>query len=94
MRWSRNEGLRYSRIRRRFCLCMKQISLEAGSMLKTLHVRTSEYAEVNDKLYEWYLLACFKNIFPGGPQLIEKAKQIAERLGKSDFKVSNGWLEK
>ena len=34
------------------------------------------------------------NIFPGGPQLIEKAKQIAERLGKSDFKGSNGWLEK
>ena len=60
----------------------------------TARVRTSEYAEVNDKLYEWYLLACSKNIFPGGPQLIEKAKQIAERLGKSDFKGSNGWLEK
>ena len=56
---------------------MKQISLEAGS-IAVARVRTSEYAEVNDKLYEWYLLACSKNIFPGGPQLIEKAKQIAE----------------
>ena len=33
-------------------------------------------------LYEWYLLACSKNIYPDGPQL----KEIAERLGKSDFK--------
>ena len=39
-------------------------------------------------------LACSKNIFPGCSQLIEKAKQIAERLGKSNFKGSNGWLEK
>ena len=43
----------------------------------TTCVRTSEYTEINDKLYEWYLLACSKNIFPGGSQLIEKATQIA-----------------
>ena len=30
----------------------------------------------------------------GGPQLIEKAKMIADALGKSDFKGSQGWLEK
>jgi hypothetical protein len=60
----------------------------------TTHVRTSEYAELNNKLHEWYLLACSKNIFPSGSQLIEKAKQIAERLGNSNFKGSNGWLEK
>ena len=30
----------------------------------------------------------------GGPQLIEKAKQIAERLRKANFKGSQGWLEK
>ena len=29
-----------------------------------------------------------------GPQLIEKAKQIAVALGKPDFKESRGWLEK
>ena len=40
----------------------------------------------------WYLLATSRNIYPGGPQLCEKAKQIAERLNVSDFKASNGWL--
>ena len=29
-----------------------------------------------------------------GPQLAEKARQIATCLGKHDFKGSNGWLEK
>ena len=56
--------------------------------------RTSEFKDVNKALYEWYCLACSKNIYPGGPQLIEKAKEIAERLGKSNFKGSQGWLEK
>ena len=35
-----------------------------------------------------------KNSFPGGPELIEKAKQITQQLGKSSFKGSNGWLGK
>ena len=45
-------------------------------------------------LYEWFTLATSRNVFPGGPQLQEKAKEIASRLGKPDFKASNGWLEK
>ena len=56
--------------------------------------RQSEYADINKSLYDWYTLACSKNIFPMGPQLVEKAKQIAKCLGKHDFKGSNGWLEK
>ena len=43
---------------------------------KIAHV--SEFEEVNRALYEWNLLASSKNIFRGGPQLTEKAKQIAE----------------
>ena len=56
--------------------------------------RKSEYEEINKVLYDWYTLACSKNIFPMGPQLIEKAKQIAVSLGKPEFKGSSGWLEK
>ena len=56
--------------------------------------RTSIYATVNKHLYEWYTLACSKNIYPGGPQLIEKGLQIAAKLGITGFKGSNGWLEK
>ena len=35
-----------------------------------------------------------KNIFPDGPQLTEKAREIASRLGVEDFKASNGWLDR
>ena len=33
-------------------------------------------------------------LYPGGPELIDKAKEIAERLGKFNFKGSRGWLDK
>ena len=67
----------------------------SGSKIHSTKVsRACEFEEVNKALYEWYLLACSKNIYPGGPQLIEKAKFIAERLGMFNFKGSNGWLGK
>ena len=47
--------------------------------------RLSKFSDVNERLYEWYTMACSKNIYPGGPQLIAKAKKIADRLGKSDL---------
>ena len=34
-----------------------------------------------------------RTVYPGGAQLTEKAKEIAERMGKSSFKGSRGWLE-
>lgn len=40
------------------------------------------------------MLACSKNVYPGGPELTKKAKEIAEKLGKPDFKGSQGWLDK
>ena len=52
--------------------------------------RASEYNDVNEALYKWFCIACSKNIFLGGPQLMEKAKEIAEKLGKPNFKASRG----
>ena len=54
--------------------------------------RASEFEDINKALYEWYVLATSKNIYPGGPELIVKAKEIAECLNKPNFKGSNGWL--
>ena len=68
-------------------------SNQCGSSMKKMS-RTSMFEDVNKALFEWYVLACSKNIYPGGPQLLEKAKEIAEKLGKSDFKGSNGWFSK
>ena len=56
----------------------------------SLRTRKSDFSEVNEVLYKWYLLACSKNIYPAGPQLVVKAKEIAERLGRGEFKGSNG----
>ena len=67
----------------------------AGSRVHTISkARNSEYSEINDALYKWFVLARSKNIPVGGPQLIEKAKMIATTLGKPEFKGSQGWLEK
>ena len=40
------------------------------------------------------LMAVCQNIYPDGPKLCEQAKQIAQHLGLTVFKASNGWLEK
>ena len=69
-------------------------SSNASKDMLTIRSKKSEYSELNTLLYDWYCLATSKNIYPGGPQLIEKAKCIAEVLGKPDFKASNGWLDK
>ena len=66
----------------------------SSSRVHTSKSRSSEYVEVNDTLYKWFTLACSKNIYPGGPELIEKAKEIAQKLGKPEFKGSRGWLDK
>ena len=56
--------------------------------------RRSKYGDINDSLYEWYLMATSKNIFPTGPLLTEKAKRIALHLSQHDFRGSSGWLTK
>ncbi len=65
----------------------------ASSLLARRKPRTSEYSDINDALYKWYLLACSKNIYPDGPQS-QKAKDIAVQLKKPGFKGTNEWLEK
>ena len=65
-----------------------------GSRHITGKSRVSEFADVNEALYKWFCIACSKNIYPGGPELIEKAKEIADKLGKTNFKGSRGWFDK
>ncbi len=70
---------------------------ESNKSMTRIHTgvpRVSEFSEVNKALYEWYVIACSKNIYPGGPQLTEKAIEIAEHLKVTNFKGSRGWLEK
>lgn len=55
---------------------------------------SSEYADLNDALYQWHQLCVKKNIYPDGSLLAEKAMMIAQRLGHTEFKASNGWLHR
>ena len=45
---------------------------------------TSEFADVNDAPNRWYLHAVLQNIYPVGPQLCEKVKEIVR---------PNGWMD-
>ena len=56
--------------------------------------RASKFSDVNQALYEWYTMACSKNIYPNGPILTAKAKEIAAHLNKPDFEGSSGWLSR
>ena len=56
--------------------------------------RVSKFSDINEALYDWYNMATSKNVYPGGPQLIAKAKEIATRMGKLDFEGSSCWLSK
>ena len=73
---------------------MYEANMSSTSVLSRKRSRPSEFSAVNEALYSWYLLATSRNIYPGGPQLCEKAKQIAEQLGVHEFKGSNGWLSR
>ena len=75
-------------------IIMCKYSSNACKHQQVLRSKQSEYAELNKLLYDWYTLAVSRNIYPGGPQLSEKGKEIAAALGKSEFKASNGWLDK
>ena len=56
--------------------------------------RSCEFMDINEALPKLYLLACSKNIYPAGPQLCVKAKEIAEHLQFPSFKTFNGWLNR
>ena len=66
-----------------------------GRDVKQKRVRESKFSDVNEALYQRYLLAVSKNIYPDGSHLAEKAKETAEKLGLAEsFKASNGWLDR
>jgi hypothetical protein len=57
-------------------------------------IRSDDANNLNSKMMDFYHLCRQKNIPLTGAILQEKAKKIAGSMGLSDFKASNGWLEK
>ena len=64
----------------------------SGNRIYTSKIsRVSEYSALIEALYQWLTIVCSKNIYPGERvELTEKAIQIGEHLGKTDFKGSRG----
>ena len=49
--------------------------------------------ELNEKVWKWFNLARAQNLPVSGPMIQQQALDFAKKLGKTDFKASNGWLE-
>ena len=49
--------------------------------------------DVNEIVWERFVSVRAKNHRVSGPMVQEYAKQVAQKLGKTEFKASNGWLE-
>ena len=45
-------------------------NMSSISALSRKRCRESDFSEVNEVLYSWYLFATSRNIYPGGPQLL------------------------
>ena len=54
---------------------------------------TSEFADVNDAFNRWYLPAVLQNIYPVGPQLCEKVKEIVKPNEWTDGRRDTMWKE-
>lgn len=54
----------------------------------------SQYDEMETILNEWFLSARASNLPVGGVVLKEKTLRIAARFNITDFKVSNGWIDR
>ncbi|NXX80753.1 TIGD4 protein, partial [Urocolius indicus] len=76
----------------------KEKVLEAFESLrfdpKRKRLRTAFYSDLEEALMKWYRIAQCLNVPVNGPMLRLKANDFAQKLGHSDFKCSNGWLDR
>jgi hypothetical protein len=54
--------------------------------------KSTDY-EINRAVFEWFVSARAKGVPVLGPLIQAEALETAEKLGKDNFKASNGWLE-
>jgi len=67
---------------------------KSGKVKKLTKGASSDYEEINRAVYEWFLGTREKNVPVSGPMLQAEALEVAKKLGKTDFKASNGWLDR
>ena len=57
-------------------------------------LRLADFDDVDKALVVWFNQARSKQVPLSGPILLEKATEIAERMGHSNFSGSTGWLDR
>ena len=75
----------------------KESILEAWSSNSASNCKRSnnkKFEKINRLLWKWYMRARQSNIPVDGPMLREEARLIAEKLGETSFKGTDGWLAK
>ena len=55
--------------------------------------RKTEFFEINDLVWSWFLKVRAAKIPLSGPLIQEAALEFSKKLNKPNFKASNGWLE-
>ena len=59
---------------------------------KRKKVRGSNYPDIDNVVFKWFLSQRGKSIPIDGTFIKEKAMKYAKELGATDFKASDGWL--
>ncbi|KAL1453534.1 hypothetical protein MTO96_043753 [Rhipicephalus appendiculatus] len=75
----------------------KRAEIEGNAALfgpKAKQARGAKYGNLDDALLTWFKQACAAGINFDGSILREKAMEIADRLGITDFAASNGWIDR
>ena len=68
-----------------------QLAYSSGSPLnrKRSH-RTTGHDSINELIFEWFKMACSKNIHISGSHIQQKAVMFAREIGNVEFTASNG----
>ena len=69
-------------------------AFEERSNSKRKSLKTTTYEDVEQNLLQFVGLCNNNNLRINGPIIKEKAKDIASRIGHSNFEASNGWLSR
>ena len=56
--------------------------------------RLATYQDVEEALFSWFKQARCMNVPISGPIMKIKAKELALKMGHSEFQCSTGWLER
>ena len=73
---------------------MIQNAIESGNASKRIRIKSSRNEELEQAILIWFKQVRSQNISVIGQLLQEKAREIAAQLQISEFRASNGWLEK